>query len=62
MGEACLLNAQRYSLQVLNLNNQCSANGKTKRKTAVQLPLLKGVPYSWSVVSENTMVNRNGTK
>jgi hypothetical protein len=48
-------NAQRYSLQVINLNTNAAQMVSTN-ENAVQLPLVKGVPYSWSVVSENTMV------
>jgi hypothetical protein len=53
-------NTQRYSLKVVNLNTNISQSVNTNN-TAIELPLMKGVPYSWSVVSANTAVTETAT-
>lgn len=51
---------QRYTLKVVNLNTNISQSVNTNN-TAIELPLMKGVPYSWSVVSANTAVTETAT-
>lgn len=46
---------QSYKLRVENLRTNVSQMVSTNQN-ALQLPLIKGTPYSWQVISENTAV------
>lgn len=51
---------QSYKLKVVNLITNVSQTVSTNN-TSIELPMEKGVPYSWSVISENTAVKETAT-
>ena len=53
-------NTDGYELTVTNLNTNVP-QVVTTNETSVQLQVKKGVPFSWSVTSENNKVNKTAT-
>tara|TARA_R110000868_G_scaffold3593_7_gene22667 strand:- start:434 stop:1111 length:678 start_codon:yes stop_codon:yes gene_type:complete len=53
-------NTESYKLRVVNLITNVSQLVNTN-KTSVDLSIKKGVPFSWSVTSENTKVTETAT-